>query len=135
VVVPPLLRCRSQSLHYRLALSLFPSLPNALRYAIFLHVLAKLHRPAVAVTDCVCLTRLLVALDELPHRIERQLVLLRLACRVVAGRNILEINVLKVVIEQLADMRRNWLPVKSHRLNAARVDRAVPVFNHLLEHV
>jgi hypothetical protein len=65
-----LLRCRAQDLHILLALCFFPSYLDRLRHAVLLHVLAKLHRPAVPVVDRVDLTGLLVLLDELSHGVE-----------------------------------------------------------------
>lgn len=130
-----LLRCRAQDLHILLALCFFPSHPDRLRHTVLLHVLAELHRPAIPIIYRMCLTSLLVLLDELSHGVEPQLVFLGFAIRVVACRHILEVDILEVVVKQLAHMRRDRLLVELRNLDFVGIDRAVGALDHLLEHV
>ena len=117
------------------ALSVFPQRLDAFRRAIPLHVLTELHRPPVTVAYGCRLVCALIAPDQLPHWVQPQVVLRRLACWIVAGRYVFEVDVFKVIVEQLANMGRDRLLVESGDLDAVRVDRTVWLFDHLVEHV
>lgn len=66
---------------------------------MFLHILTKLHRPSVAIADCSSLARFFILLYCLAQRVQPELVFVRFASRVVPSRHILEVNVLKVIVE------------------------------------
>lgn len=80
------------------ALSVLPRLLYGLRHTVFPHVLAELGRPPIAVADRCRLARLLLLFDQLPHRVQPQLVFLRLAGRIVTSREVFEVNILEVVV-------------------------------------
>ena len=81
------------------------------------------------------LTSLLILLDELPHGVKPQFVVLGFAIRVVACRHVLEVDILQVVVKQLAHVGRYRLLVEFLNLDFAGIDRAVRALDHVLEHV
>ena len=117
------------------ALSVLPQGLNTFRQAVFLHVPTELHGPSVAIPYRCSLLCPLVALDDLPQRIQGDVVLRCLALWVVAGRCVFEIDVLEVIVEELADMGRGRLLVETCHPDAVRVEGPVWLSDHLIKHV
>ena len=116
-------------------LSIFPQGFDALWHPILLHILTEFHRPSVAVRYGSCLSCLLIALDQLTHWIQRQVIILRLARWVIPGRCVFEVDVLEVIIQELANVVRDWLLVKASDFDAMWIKRFVWLFDHLVEHI
>lgn len=100
-----------QVVHVLHTLSIFSRNLDVFRNAELLHILTELRRPTVSVCHCHCLASLLVLLDQLTHGVQRQFVLGRLARRIIARWQVLEIDLFKEVVEQVANVRVDRLLV------------------------
>ena len=117
------------------ACNVFPRYFDVLWNAVLLHILTELRRPPISVRYRCYVARLLVLLGQLAQRIQRQLVLCRLASRVVASRSVLEINLLEEIVQKIANMWGNRFLIQLLYLDLRGVDRAFRVLDHRLKHI
>lgn len=102
---------------------------------MFLHILAKVPRPTVAIAKNCDFAANFVLLHCLAKWIQPEFVFVRLSGWIVSGWHVLKINVLEEIVKQFAHMRCDRLLVKLRNPDAIGVDWSLGLPDHLLEHI